>query len=384
MGELKKISKVVIIGPAHPLRGGIANFNEALSRALTKEGISNVIYSFSLQYPSFLFPGKTQFDTGPKPNDIHVKTVINSVNPLNWLRIANEIAAENPDLIIVRYWLPFMGPCLGTIARRVKKKTGAKVIAITDNVIPHEKRPGDHALTQYFVRSCDGFIAMSKAVLDELKVFTHNTHKKFLPHPIYDIFGNKVDKAIARKHLHLDPQEKLLLFFGFIRKYKGLDLLLRSLADERLKAMNVKLIVAGEFYDNEEEYLRLIKELHLEDRVILQRDYIPGEDVKYYFCASDIITQTYITASQSGVTQIAYHLEKPMLVTNVGGLSEIVPDKKVGYVVEKDPIKIADALVDFYSQNREAEFIRNVETEKEKYSWKTFVNGLMGLAEEIK
>lgn len=383
MGSGNKVNKIVIIGPAYPLRGGIANFNDSLSRALTKEGINNVIYSFSLQYPSFLFPGKTQFEIGPKPEDIEIKSVINSINPISWIKTAKQIIKENPDLIIVRYWLPFMAPCLGSILRLIKKKYNKKIIAITDNVIPHEKRPGDKQLTTYFVKSCDGFISMSKAVLEELNAFTSSPYKLFQPHPLYDTFGNKVDKHTALKHLHLSENNKYILFFGFIRKYKGLDLLLKAFADKRLRNLNVKLIVAGEFYDNEQEYLQLINALNIQESVIIHNKHIPAEMVKYYFCASDIVAQTYITASQSGVTQIAYQLERPMLVTNVGGLSELVPHNIAGYVVEKDTVKIADALIDFFEHNKEIEFCKNIVTEKEKFSWSAFVKGVLNLNESM-
>lgn len=368
--------KVIIIGPAYPLRGGIANFNEALCRQMSKEGFDVKIISFSLQYPGFLFPGKTQYDTGKGPDDIRIETRINSINPLNWFKISGQIKRERPDFVIIRYWLPIMGPCLGTIARRIKKGTGIKVIAITDNVIPHEKRPGDNGFTTYFVKSCDGFIAMSKAVLQDLSRFTSNEKKIFLPHPIYDIFGQKIDKQAARAKLGLPASGPCILFFGFIRKYKGLDLLLQAMGDERIKKTGLRLIVAGEFYDDPAPYQELITREKIEDAVILRTEYIPSEDVRYYFCAADMVVQPYRTATQSGVTQIAYHFERPMLVTNVGGLPECVPDKRVGYVTEINSTAIADAIVDFYSNNREQQFTANTVTEKQRFLWSSFVKGV--------
>jgi glycosyltransferase involved in cell wall biosynthesis len=368
--------KVIIIGPAYPLRGGIANFNEALCRQISKEGFDVKIISFSLQYPGFLFPGKTQYDTGKGPDDIRIETRINSINPLNWFKISGQIKRERPDFVIIRYWLPIMGPCLGTIARRVKKGTGIKVIAITDNVIPHEKRPGDNWFTTYFVKSCDGFIAMSKAVLQDLSRFTSNEKKIFLPHPIYDIFGQKIDKQAARAKLGLPASGPCILFFGFIRKYKGLDLLLQAMGDERIKKIGLRLIVAGEFYDDPAPYQELITREKIEDAVILRTEYIPSEEVRYYFCAADMVVQPYRTATQSGVTQIAYHFERPMLVTNVGGLPECVPDKRVGYVTEINSTAIADAIVDFYSNNREQQFTANTVTEKQRFLWSSFVKGV--------
>ncbi len=375
--------KAIIVGPAFPLRGGIANFNEALCRSMNAANIETKIISFSLQYPNFLFPGKTQFDEGKAPVDIQIETKINSINPFNWLAVAKQIKSEQPDFVIFRYWLPFMGPCLGTIAKRIKRGTGIKVIAITDNVIPHEKRFGDTVFTNYFIKQCDGFIAMSNSVLNDLSKFTATDKKSFLPHPIYDIFGEKVTKKEAIAHLLLNPADKHLLFFGFIRKYKGLDLLLEAMADQRIKKLNVKLIVAGEYYEDAAPYNEIIHKYGLEKNIILKTEYIPSEEVRNYFCASDMVAQPYRTATQSGVTQIAYHFEKPMLVTNVGGLPEIVPHNKVGYVTEIDSKSIADAIVDFYSNNREQQFVENTVYEKQRFLWSTFVNGLQDLYKKI-
>ncbi len=375
--------KIIIVGPAFPLRGGIANFNEALCRALNKSGYDCKIISFSFQYPKILFPGKTQFDTGKGPDDIVIETKINSVNLFNWLKVANYIKQQLPELVIFRYWLPFMAPCLGTIAKRIKKGTNIKTIAITDNVIPHENRTGDEALTRYFVKQMDGFIAMSKSVMNDLSEFTANDKKVFLPHPIYDIFGDMVEKQKALKHLKLLENDKYILFFGFIRRYKGLDLLLEAMADERIKELGVKLIVAGEYYEDAKPYEEIIKKHKLEKSVILRTNYIPAEEVKYYFSACDMVVQPYRRATQSGVTQIAYHFEKPMLVTNVGGLPEIVPHNLVGYVSEINPNSIANFIVEFYVHHREEVFIAHISKEKERFSWSAFVQGMEGLAASL-
>jgi D-inositol-3-phosphate glycosyltransferase len=375
--------KVIIVGPAFPLRGGIANFNEAFCRALNAAGIDAKIISFSLQYPGFLFPGKTQYDTGKGPQDIVIETKINSVNPFNWLKVARQIKQEKPDYVVFRYWLPFMGPCLGTIAKCIKRGTAITVIAITDNLIPHEKRPGDKLFTNYFVKQCDGFVAMSQAVLNDLKEFSTTDKKIVLPHPIYDIFGEKMDKTRALNHLKLNVSDKHILFFGFIRKYKGLDLLLEAMADSRIKQLGVKLIVAGEYYEDATYYNQIIAKNKLENSVILKTEYIQPEEVRYYFCAADMIAQPYRTATQSGVTQIAYHFEKPMLVTNVGGLPEIVPHNKVGYVTEINSIAIADAILDFYTNNKENIFIQNTISEKQRFLWSTFVKGVQDLYQKI-
>jgi D-inositol-3-phosphate glycosyltransferase len=373
--------KIVILGPAFPLRGGIADFNEALASSLISEGHTVSIYSFSYQYPDFLFPGTSQFTTGPKPEHLQIFPTLNSINPLSWFTTASKIKKENPDMVIVRFWLPFMGPSLGTVAKLLRRKK-IKVIAITDNVIPHEKRVGDSALTNYFIKNCDAFITMSRSVLNDLEKFTTNTKKIFLPHPIYNIFGDAVSKDDAKKFLHLNA-DKLILFFGFIRPYKGLSMLLDSMNDPRIKQLGIKLLVAGEYYEDKGPYLEKIKSYKLENDVIMHTDFISKEIVRYYFCAADIIVQPYLTATQSGITQIAYHFGRPMLVTNVGGLSEIVSDRRVGYVTEKNATAIADALVDYYEHNREMEFIPNVLNDREKFSWKSFIKGLMKLYEDI-
>ena len=335
------------------------------------------IYSFSLQYPSFLFPGKTQYEEGEGPKDIEIIPIVNSINPFNWFKVVSRIKKENPDYVIIRYWLPFMAPCLGTIAKLIRKTT--KVFAITDNIIPHENRIGDSLLTKYFVKSCDAFLTLSSSVLDDLFKFTNTREKIFIPHPIYDSFGEIVEKSTSREKLGLDVNGKYLLFFGFVRKYKGLDVMLDVMADKRIQDLGVKLIVAGEFYDNKEEYISQINSLGIEESVILRSDFIPEDQVKNYFCACDMITQTYRTATQSGVTQIAYHFERPMLVTNVGGLSEIVPHNKVGYVCDIDTKQIADCIIEFYNQSKEKEFSDNTKHEKKRFTWKVLVNGIDNL-----
>ena len=301
---------------------------------------------------------------------------------MNWFSVASFIKKQKPDLVIIRYWLPFMAPCLGTIARLIKSSS-TKIVAVCDNVIPHEKRPGDKQLTQYFINSCDAFVVMSKAVEDDLRKFDTVRPSTFIPHPVYDIFGKAVSKEEAQKKLNLNTADKHILFFGFIRKYKGLDLLLNALANIKLKTLNIKLIVAGEFYDNKDEYLQLIKENGLENNVIIRSAFIPSEEVKYYFCAADIIVQPYHTATQSGVTQIAYHFARPMLVTNVGGLAEIVTHNRVGYVTETKAESIAAALTDFYTNNREKEFSENAAVDSCKFSWENMVKGIKELANKI-
>lgn len=372
------MSEIIIVGPAYPLRGGIANFNEALCRTLNQQGRPCTIVSFKLQYPGFLFPGTTQLATGEEaPEGIPVVTLINSINPFSWWRAAAFIKSRNPSKVIFRYWLPFMAPCLGTIARLLKRgNSNIKIIAIADNVIPHEKRLGDHLLTKYFIGSCDSFIVMSQSVMDDLKKFDPVKEVKLQPHPVYDIFGNSIDKKIARKNLSLPDEAKIMLFFGFIRHYKGLDLLLEAMADKRVESEKVILIVAGEFYENKQVYLDLIAKHKLSDRIVLHDHYIPKDAVKNYFCAADLVVQPYRDATQSGVTQIAYHFGKPMVVTDVGGLAEIVPNGKAGYVTKVKPESIADAIADFYANNRAGELEAGVKETAKKYSWEVFTSAI--------
>jgi glycosyltransferase involved in cell wall biosynthesis len=371
--------KVVIIGPAYPLRGGLASYDERLAREFNSSGYETTIYTFSLQYPGFLFPGTTQYSTGAAPADLDIKVRINSVNPLNWFAVGNKLKKLRPHYIIVRYWLPFMGPCLGTILRRVKKNRFTKVICIADNIIPHEKRPGDKAFTKYFIKPVDGFITMSEKVLGDLQHLT-NKPSKYIAHPLYDNFGEKIDKAIARQHLGIADHIKVVLFFGFIRKYKGLDLLFEAIKvlKEQGRLDNMKFLVAGEYYEDEKPYNELIQQYGISNELIMRTQFIPDEEVKYYLCSADVVIQPYRSATQSGVTPLAYHFEVPMVVTNVGGLPSLVPDRQVGLVAEPQPASIADKLVEYF-QLGENYFLPHLRNEKTKYSWSNMVSAITSL-----
>ena len=370
--------KIIMLGSAHPLRGGLASFNERLCTELQDQGHNVTIYSFSLQYPSFLFPGKSQFSDEPAPSHLKIKTVVNSINPLNWLKVGWRMRKEKADMIIVKFWLPFMGPCFGTILRIAKWGTTTRVLSILDNVIPHEKRFGDKIFTQYFLKPIDAFLAMSQEVLKDIQSL-NSKPACYTPHPLYDNYGAAVTRDEALTHLGLDPKEKYMLFFGFIRKYKGLDWLLEAMSDPRIKALNIKLIVAGEFYTDQDAYLGLIQQYNLADSVHLYTEFIPNSEVRNYFCAADVVVQPYKTATQSGITQIAYHFEKPMIVTNVGGLAENVPDQKVGFVTAPNPTAIADAIVQFYTPNAIPNLAQHMQEAKAQYSWSRFVDQLLSL-----
>ncbi|MEP6467370.1 MAG: glycosyltransferase family 4 protein [Parafilimonas sp.] len=374
---------IVIIGPAHPLRGGLASFDERLARAFQSQHFDTTIYTFSLQYPSFLFPGTSQLSTEPAPKDLNIKVCINSINPLNWIKVGNELKKIQPDIIIVRYWLPLMGPCLGTILRRAKKNRYTKIVCIADNILPHEKRIGDKQFTSYFLKPVDAFVTMSEKVLDDLRLFTNKPAQKIV-HPLYDNFGEQVNKAEARKYLSLNPNDKIILFFGFIRKYKGLDILLQAMALLKNQIPDSqfpipKLLIAGEFYEDRKLYDDIIEKNNLQSNTILRTNFINDSEVKYYLSAADFVVQPYRNATQSGVTPLAYHFEKPMLVTNVGGLPSLVPNGKVGLVAEPNAESIAEKIKELYNIG-EAFFLPHLREEKKKYSWDILVETIKQLA----
>ncbi len=481
--------KIAILSPAHPLRGGIAASSERLAREWMARGAQVKIYSFKLQYPELLFPGKTQYTNDPPPEGLDIRPLLNSVWPPNWWKTGRLIAREKPDLLLLRYWMPFFAPALGSICRKVKKNKHTRIVCIADNIIPHEHHPGHRSLTRYFIKAVDAFVVMSRSVGKELETFDPHKPWEYVPHPVYDHYGEKVsrekalnflfkpfdkshlpttsepneaqgkpfgkshlpttsepneaqgkpfgkshlpttselneaqDKPFGKSHLpttsepneaqgkpfgkshlpttselneaqgkpfdksHLpttselneaqdkpfgknDPsRSRYILFFGFIRKYKGLDILINSMADARLRKMNVKLLVAGEFYEDEKKYRELVQRLGLEDKVIFRNEYIPQDEVRYYFGAADIVAQPYRSATQSGISQLAYHFEKPMLVTRVGGLPEIVPHGKAGYVTDVSAPAVAEALVDFFENKRAAEMEAFAKTYKKQFSW---------------
>lgn len=379
---MSPLQKIILIGPAHPLRGGLATFNERLIREFRNNGADASIYTFSLQYPSVLFPGKTQYSSEPPPGDLPIRVRVNSINPLNWIKVGMELRKMKPDLLIVKFWMPFMAPCFGTICRIARGNRHTKVVTILDNLIPHERRPGDRVLTRFWTGSIDGCIAMSRSVLKDYEEFTGRRTGIYCPHPLYDNFGEPVGREVALDRLQLDPKFRYVLFFGFIREYKGLDLLLEAFADEKLRRSGIRLIVAGEFYCDPKPYLDIIAKHNLEDQVVMVNDFIPDSRVVDYFCAADLVVQPYKSATQSGVTQIAYHFNKPMIITDVGGLAEFVPHEKAGYVVEPVPGEISAAILRFYEEGKEREFSANAATEKLKYSWSRMVVAINDAASE--
>ena len=369
--------KIVSIGPASPLRGGIAKFNESFVLACIKKNFDAEIISYKFLYPSFLFPGKTQYSEDPAPDNLKITQAIHSVNPFNWGNVAKMINKISPDLVIIHYWMPFFAPALGTIARKIKASNRTVIIAVAHNLFPHESQPGIKLLTGFFLKPVDGFVGLSSSVLSDFRTFKMIKPAICLPHPVYDIYGHKPSREEALSFLKLDPGFRYLLFFGLIRKYKGLDLLLDAFS--RLNVEKVKLIVAGEFYENKRGYFSMADTLGISDRVIFTDKFIPENEVRYYFSAADTVVQPYISATQSGVTQIAYHFDCPMVVSNVGGLPEIVFDGQTGFVCQRDPVEIALAIRKSLDLDTRKKLIEGIKREKYRFSWTTFVEKVIEL-----
>ena len=377
--------KITILGPAHPYRGGLASIMEIMARTFQRRGNEVDIKTFTLQYPSLLFPGKSQTVSTPPPADLHICRCVNTVNPSNWVRIGRRICRERPDFVLMKYWTPFMAPCFGTIARFARRNDHTKVLCQIDNVEPHEHHLTDKPFNRYYLGVVDGFVYMSEQVHGELKAYS-DAPALFSPHPLFENFGERVARNEACVRLGLDPTVDYVLFFGLIRDYKGLDLLLDAWAGLRRRGLAAgrRLIVAGEFYTPKERYLRQIADNGLQDEVILHDRFIPDEQVKYYFSAVDFVVQPYKTATQSGVTQIAYQFCVPMVVTDVGGLSEIVPDGRVGYVCEPTVQGVADAIARMYDGDTIERFRLNCIEERKRFSWEEMCTRIAELYEMVR
>lgn len=372
--------KVIILGTAWPFRGGLAAFNERLAQEFVNHSIECQIVTFTTQYPSILFPGKTQYSE-EEASFKNIKRKLSSVNPLSWWTTANYINKQKPDLLIVKFWLPFMGPAFGTVLRLLNKNI--RKICILDNVIPHEKRFGDKIFTNYLMKTVHSFVAMSKSVKEDLKIFTTEKRCILNPHPVFDNFGERLDAKEAKDTLGLNEKEEYVLFFGFIRKYKGLDLALEAFSKWRKELPNVKLLVAGEFYDNEEYYKTIARDLGIENEVLWHTYFIDDSKVKNYFSAARLVLQPYHHATQSGVTQIAYQFEQPMIVTRVGGLPELIDHGKTGYLVEKDEQEIADRVIEFFKGTHQ-EIQAEMKEAKKRFSWSAMVGNILTLYRDLK
>lgn len=372
--------KITIVGPAHPYRGGLASILEILARTFQRRGNEVDIRTFTLQYPSLLFPGKSQTVTTPAPADLRITRCVHTMNPLNWWRVGRQLGRERPDFVLMKYWTPFMAPCFGTIARLARRNGHTKVLCQIDNVEPHEHHLIDRPFNRYFLHSVDGFIYMSEQVHRELAAYT-SVPALFSPHPLFENFGERVERTEACVRLGLDPSQRYVLFFGLIRDYKGLDLLLDAWAQLKRSGRTEgrRLIVAGEFYTAREPYLQRIAVHGLQEEVLLHDRFVPDEEVKYYFSAADFVVQPYKTATQSGVTQIAYQFCVPMVVTDVGGLAEIVPDGRVGYVCAPTAEGVAAAIERMYEGDALDRFRRNCVGERRRFSWEEMCNRITEL-----
>lgn len=372
--------KIIIVGTAYPLRGGISHYNALLFHELSKNHDVQII-TFKRQYPSLLFPGKTQKETEGELARVPSEELVDSINPLNWRSVGDEICRRAPGLVIFKYWIPFFGPCFGTIARRAKRNGKTKIVFICDNVVPHEKRPGDAAFTRYAFKPVDGFIVQSDAVEKDLQRFWPEGKYRKVPHPVYNIFGEVTDKQQARRTLGI-TQERILLFFGYIRAYKGLHVMLDAMAKLKNR-LNVHLLVVGEFYDDEQKYRQQLQRLDLGENVTINADYVANDKVGVYFSAADAVVLPYISATQSGIAQIAYNFNRPVIATNVGGLGEVVVNGKTGILVPpNDADALANAIVKFYSEKKEQEFTAHVQVEKKKYTWRALTDAIMELAQQ--
>jgi len=370
----------VIVGPAHPLRGGLATYNERLARELALQ-YRVIILTFRLQYPGFLFPGQTQYSQDPVPQDLEMDVALNSINPLNWLRVGWKYRQMRPDLVIFRWWMPFFGPCFGTFARLLRGNKHSRLVAITDNILPHEKRIIDRPFSFWFLPALHGAVAMSRSVLSDFQQYglpQPLPKSLYHAHPLYDNFGAALDRETACQQLQIDPEYRYLLFFGFIRRYKGLDLLLDAMA--QLSDTPWKLIVAGEFYEDAKPYEQQIQALGLSEQVLMHTRFIENDEVAAYFCASDCVVQPYRSATQSGVSQIAYHFEIPMVITDVGGLSELVPQGQAGWVCAPEPQAIADAIRSVMLPENHHRIVAQLPKLKKQFSWNSMVKSLQDAA----
>ena len=375
---------IVILGTAYPFRGGLATFNERLARQLQAEGHQVEVITFTLQYPSFLFPGKTQYSTEDAPTDLLISQQVNSCNPLNWIKVGHRIRKMQPDLLITCYWMAFFAPCYSIIERLAKRNGKTRTIALVHNMIPHEPSILDKLFAPFYVRSTDGFVALSESVVQDInRLDRNNKPKTSYPHPIYDHYGEQMSKEEACQALNLNPENQYMLFFGLVRAYKGLDLLLDAFGKVKDQLPNLQLIVAGEFYEDEDKYRAQISNNQLTNKVIIKNEFIADADLRKYFGAANLIVQPYKTATQSGVTQVAFHFEKPMLVTNVGGLGEIVHDHKMGYAVEPNADAIAAALTDYYTHSRQAVYTEYLIKQKDNYSWSKLAESFVKIHNKI-
>lgn len=373
--------KIAYLSTFYPYRGGIAQFNASLYRALIQKGHEVQAYTFTRQYPSILFPGQTQLVTeNDQADPVPAERVLDTINPLTYLSASRRIAAWKPDLLIMKFWMPFFAPSLGYVAGKLKKN-GTAVISVLDNVIPHEKRPGDMALIRYFLKRNHAFVAMSKTVEKDLLSLKQDAVYRLKPHPLYDHYGPAPEKTSALRQLRLPEDKKIILFFGFIRGYKGLDVLI-----EAMKSLpeDCHLVIAGEVYGSFDSYQKQIDRHQLGNRITCFTRYIGDPEVPYFFSAADVCVLPYKSATQSGITQIAYHYHLPVIATNVGGLSEMIEHGKTGLIIpEVTPQAVAEAVKHYFQKNLSQVFSDEIEKRRSLFSWDGFAGEIIALHETI-
>lgn len=371
--------RISIFSAFYPFRGGIAQFNARLFRALEKKNEVSA-FTFTTQYPKILFPGKTQFVSPEDHADaIPAERIVNPFNPFSYPKAIKRIQKKSPDIFVVNYWMTFFGICFGILAKYQSKQI--KKIAIIHNLIPHEERFFDRMFSRFFIKNYDGFIVLSEAVKIDLLNLKPDAKIFQIAHPWYDHFGEKEDRNLAHEKLGLDPQMKTLLFFGLIRDYKGLDLLIEAFG---FLPGNFQLVIAGEVYGKEGEYQKQIKESKAHDRIIFHNKYINDEMVRWYFSAADVCVLPYRSATQSGITAVSFHFEVPVVATNVGGLKENIESIEAGVVVDEISARsIAIGVEEMFAPGRITTFSDNLRKAKKLNSWDHFADELISFATKI-
>ncbi len=377
--------KIAVLSCFYPYRGGISQFNAELYKELGK--VHDVrAFNFSRQYPDILFPGKTQYvEKEDNAVPIQSEAVLDTANPFTYATTARKIAKWEPDLLIMRYWMSYFAPSQGTVAKKVRSITGGrtKVISIVDNLIPHEKRFFDTVFTKYYLKHNDGFVTLCNAVKEDLLKVKPDAKCIVSPHPLYSQFGNKLDREDARRKLGIPANSRTILFFGLIREYKGLDILIKAFSG---LGNEYTLVIAGEPYGSFEKYAGLISECKNRDNIILRTEYIRDNDVAAYFSASDVVVLPYRSATQSGITAISYHFGIPMITTDTGGLKESIGERGTGIVVDRADVQlIRNAIISLFSdyENKSAAFAKAIQAEKERLSWSNFCNNLISFANSL-
>ncbi len=370
--------KIALFSVFYPYRGGIAQFSAMLYRALEQEHELKA-FTFSRQYPGLLFPGSSQYVLeGDNADEIPAERILDSVNPLSFQSAAKKINKSNPDLFISQYWMTFFGPSTGGLQKRLAP--GTKRISILHNVLPHEKRFFDNYANRSFLKHNEGFVVLSDAVLKDLLSIQPDAKYLRIDHPVYNHFGAKLEKNEALEKLSLSKEKKYILFFGFIRSYKGLDLLLEALAN---LPEEYELIVAGEIYGSFDSYQAIIDQSNIENRVHLYNKYIPDDEVTNYFSAADLCVLPYKSATQSGITAIAHHFDLPIVATNVGGLKETIQNGETGFVVESNVEEIRGAILKSFSDDNLQTFSKNIAVRKSENSWENFAKKVIEFSETL-